>query len=515
MELINVFDGFLSEDNDVRHQTESFLIDQIDNNPTFYVDLFQLYSELNASLYKKLDLILIKSIVKRNFAAIQKNFQEFCQLITNLIFNTSDIYSLKMLSDIIYHLSHDYVIKSQQKEIWEEYTEYLVLYRSQNDLFPFCIHLLKLSMIDKQFYSVYQTFLDEIIPEIIFLGLQHDNVEIKLISTVIFVKISKKVEANFLDTYQSHYNLICQIAGNSLKMNEDHFYRFWTYLFKIDNQISAPLFEIAYSILTTESLQPNNRNAILRFIIQRSELINPDDIEDIIVCYFRTLYEIEELDDTTFIFKNLTKIDEKSYEIFKILLCEFLSNEDEKLQYIGFSFLPSFFEVFQKASINDISEILPIAFTAASKSEENIKNFLLFLKLFLNNDTINLDDSLTTIDFLINVITDCSDINIQHLAFEVCKSLPKNPVFFEKMIGIYENIQPDSFAFYFSILIHFYRVESCINMDKYEPFLTFLIGIFNESTEKVSELKELYQQNEEEDDDDELFEQIYLYTLIT
>lgn len=78
--------------------------------------------------------------------------------------------------------------------------------------------------------------------------------------------------------------------------------------------------------------------------------------------------------------------------------------------------------------------------------------------------------------------------------------MPSNPIFFQKMLEIYEKIKPESLAVYYSILIHLYRAEFCINIDEFDEFLTSLTNTFDESCKNVSIYSNLYQENEENEE---------------
>ena len=515
MELINTFDTLLSKDDKIRQQANSFLIDQISNNPTFDIDLIELYSTSNVPKYKNISLISIKTLVTMNFEGIQHNFQEFCERLRVLILNSFNYFEIKMLADIVYNIALKLLKDYQQDKVSEFLVEYLTLYQIQNNLIPFCINLYSLIMQNKNFYLRCRTFLEEITSEIILVGLQWDNIEIKLDSIAIFSKISKHVGDDFIDAHQEHIGIIYQLADNSLEINENNesnFYKLWSLLSKIDIKISYPLFETAHTILPSENLSPENRNILFQFIIKKNELIRAEYLEDLITGYFAAQCEIEEVDNTDFVFSSLIKVDEEeSYELFKREILAYLTDDDLKRQYVSLCLLPGFFVTYQTKTVNDISETLPIAIDAAMKSEEHLRKGLVFLEAFSNSNKINLNDSILIIDFITEVVSKCTDSNIQYRTLDVCKNLTVNLDFFEKMIGIYQNIQPESYAVFFSILIYFYRHESPISMDKYQPFLVSLVEIFNESIQKVSILSASYQ---EDSTNSEIKDELYRYTLI-
>lgn len=487
--LINSFDALQSENDDLREQANEFLIDQIDNTEKFYDDLFNIYLSSSNALHKKLSVILIKCIIKSNFEAVQQNFQDFSNFILNAIENSSDTCILMLLADIVFQIALK-LFDTSPNDIWEDYINYLVLYRVQNDAFPFCIYLYLSSMCDQNFFLKYEGTLNEIKPEIILIGLQHSDIEIKLYSTRIFAKTAKNlVEEAFLPIYQEHYNIICHIARESLELNENDFILFWTYLLKIDKKISNPLFDIAYTFLSNEGLSPGSRNVLFQHIVNNEELLDPEDVEAIIIGYFKLQCELDEVDNTSSIFLHFLKIDEEgTYILFKTYIIEFLKSEDLKMEYVGLNMLQGLFFAYPKQSVLDISEILRISFEAASHCEDNVLKGLEFLQNYLHGDQLNLEDSTLAIDFLVNVIVECTNTNIQYRALRVCQDLTTNSVYFDKLIEIYEKIQPESLAVYFSILLYFYTADSNINIDKYEPFLKFLIEIFTDSYQKVEEL---------------------------
>ena len=514
MQLEDAFDALLSDDNEIEKQANDFLIEQIYNNPTFYISIIEFYSSTDVPHYRKSSLSVLQKIVVNNFRLDQQNLQDFGGKITNLIQNSQEIIEQRALADIIFQIAIVMKENINFKDHLEYFCEYLIFYRTQNNTIPFCIYLYALLTHDKYFSLRYREFLKKITPEIILNGIQYNDIEIQIKSVGIFCKVSKKIDDDFINTYQEHIDIINQKAENSLEINEvneDYFYNFWSYLCKADREISVPLFEAAHSILHSEKLSSKNRNILYKFIILRSELIKTDFIEDIITNYFNIQFELEDLEASNFIMVNLIKVDKKrSYELFKREFLKYLKEKDIK-KIVCLHLLPYFFLIYKKETINDISEMLRISIDSEIEDEKYLLKSLFFLENFLHENEFNTADSILVFDFLVNVMRKYKDDNIQFKVLKVCKNLNNNHIFFEKMIGIFENIGPESYAVYFSILIFLYKIESSINMDKYQPFLTKLIEIFNEYNQKVDEINN---QLKEDPENLDILEELYKYTLI-
>ena len=73
-DIKSALSSFLSTDNQIRREAESFLVQNIDENPLFYQALFGLFPEVSL-IQQKLVLIIVKNIVVTRFPS--ENFIDF------------------------------------------------------------------------------------------------------------------------------------------------------------------------------------------------------------------------------------------------------------------------------------------------------------------------------------------------------------------------------------------------------------------------------------------------------
>ena len=228
--IIEAFDNLLSNDKNRWKQAHYFLYKEVLHNPKYIIYLKKIYMTKKNSQHKILSLIMIKNIVINCFKifGIEKNIQRFCEIIEEMIQYSLDspdinsninslIYYFNFLEAIVNQFSLS--ITKETKEVWGGIDHFLVFYRTDSRLIPFCINLY-LSSCQNDLYSEYLKFQEEINPEIIFCGLQFDDIETQLNSIEIFSRIFKNVDEGIITTYQDHFEVIYQIAGYSFEINE-------------------------------------------------------------------------------------------------------------------------------------------------------------------------------------------------------------------------------------------------------------------------------------------------------
>lgn len=502
-ELLEAFDAFFSNQAELTKQAENYFINQINENPMFYEILFYGFNNSSEQSHKVLSLILLKYLVKNNFPIIVPNFDNFSQLLVSSIEYTENKIIFRYQAEIICKIA------SKMDEAWDDFPNYLSLFRNASNLLPLCVFLYNSCLNDTNVYTKYSDLLDELNPELILNGLQYEDNEIQVLSTNHFTRaILKYHDESKLSQYQEHYNLVCQIAEKSINIEFRNFMEFWHYITSIKTKNSKPFFELARNFLQLEELDQSRRLILFQIIIKNFIFINHDELDSVINEYFNCQLSIDYIDYKGKIFTYLSHVNpDQTYELFKNLLLNFLSSDDDSKEFVGIVNLHSLVKTYIKHISSDVSVFIDLSMRIALKSTDHFKYMAKFLTFFLDYHRLSNEDSEKVANVILEVIVNQPNVFFLYQSLKISKKMGPNPIFFDKLVEIFESVQSESFHYYFSILLHVHSTENSMASDKYETFFKFIVSIFGQSCEKVDELAaqlRSLKENEEEEEENQV-----------
>lgn len=498
-ELCLALDAYISPEEEIREKAVGFFTELIQENQEFYKTLFDIFNNSDILNRKKLCLILIKCIIQNNFEAISQNLADFSQLLGSVI-QTFEIQDFDLLTaEIIYQIASNY------DDFWVDFPDYLFLFKENGNFLRFCIYILTNCYCNKQVYDKYSEVLAEIEQEMMYQGLQCDDVELQIRSTSHITKqLAMSNDESVFAKYQEHFELICELASYSDNLDPNTFCLFWSQFYVLQIKYLHPLYDIAFNLLQTKEFDPNCQLKLLGIIISDFEKINPENLDEIINTYFSILPAIECMEYGTKIFKNLSNVNFiRSYELFERNIMSFLENEE--LQEIGLNMLNEFVISYIKQINGDISDIIQNTIPIAFKSIECFDLTTEYLINFLTYNKLNNEDTKAIYMFILECFGQ-ERVDCQYQALRIAQKLGPHPIYFEMFIDIFEKIQFESLPIYFSLLVNLHSAENNLTDDKYEQFFNFLI----EKLELfVQQVNELYQKLQDDQDNDDRKEENY------
>lgn len=485
-EISQAIDSIINPDYEIRTNATRLLIQNINDEPSFFMNIFDEYKNSTTVTHAKLCIILLHNIVKKKYAFINSNFPLFSENLQFVILNTKDQDILKLLAGVIC------TIIRFNNSAWPDFGMYLKLYQSEPNYLPFCVCLFKYSH-ERSLFMKYSGLLKEIKCDITFQGLQCPDISTQIISSKLFSEFIRTHDSNseLPPEWQQCCEQLSAIAVNSPAFNERDFENFWTAILHLNMAISRPFYDFVKSYLAANSqnLSPNTRSILYHFIINNLKFLESTEYEYFIRSYIFLQLEVEDVDNTMDIFLNFSLIDSKNtYAIFKLYLVGFLQNPDLAVIKVGLTLFDDFLFIYESEIGNDST-----FYTGLILSVSKIDDETLFLSLNVFNkllSNLNYESTLKVIEFLWGVITSCNNSVMQKYAHDCICKVNTSPFFFNIFVDYYmsQSLPFESLPIYFNCVTILHTNEVNLSNVKYETFIDSVSNLFTQSSQKISEL---------------------------
>ena len=412
-----------------------------------------------------------------------------------LVQKNEDNSIFKLLAALTFEIADKY------RDLWVDFPSYLSIYKTNPKTIVFCILLLKSCYQNKEILAKFSTKINELNKELTLIGLQNPDQEIKIISTYINIQIVRtNKETSIITQYKEHYDLIIKIAESSINIDSKYFQLFWSHIIRLPPKDLPKFAEIALNIFETKELTNDCKKLLIEIIVQDNHLINHQNLETIINCYFENLKSVKNEDCFNFLgkfFSNLSKIYfNESCELFKSNILIFLRSDLDDIQSSGLVILDSFIDTFIMYISRDISTFINLLLKISENSSQKFGKATEIIKNYLSCNDLNNEDTEKVLNFIIECFIGQADHSKIIDGYFLCQSIGPTPIYFDKFIEIHENVAETSLPEYFGILVNLHSRENDLTNDKYQQFFQFVTDFFYKSSEKVDEIEDVDESDE-------------------